>query len=90
MTDAYTIKPLEWRNEAGLLTECVFGWMAVRSHGKNCVKRHWLHCFHDDDGLVIEECESYEDGKAKAEAFYLSRLMPALQPAVIRPDEEQR
>lgn len=78
----YKIRPLVWESyvlsdgvSKMLTTQTIWGSMRVE-HEDGCVK--WSYCFdeyYDEDDY---RCESIEDGKQKAEAFYLSRLKDAL------------
>jgi hypothetical protein len=81
----YRIRPLEWR----LTTDCNDNdhWHAATVFGGMAVYREqhsgwgWGYCFEEYYDEAIHCCESAEDGKQQAEAFYLSRLLPALEPA---------
>ncbi len=92
MTDAYTIKPLEWSalTEDSISAECEarnsFGVFQVRRNHRG----EWfcLPQLHGRWGKKLD-CNSMDDAKAKCEAVYRSHILTALQPAVIRPDEEQ-
>lgn len=89
--ERYSIVPPNWvpfdfgHGHAGVFFGSIFGDIRVHSvkndepdefHPE--FQYHWSYCFDEyyDEGK--EDCDSVEDGKAKAEAFYLSRLMPAL------------
>ena len=71
----YTIKPIAWEciSEYRWVADTVVGRLAVRSSGN---RTQWYLC---DSGL-IHDCDSIDDGKAKAEAYYRERLLPALVP----------
>lgn len=73
----YTIKPLEWKRQKSDVwcTDTVFGLMTVCCRGAGV--SYWEYHFGDDDA-AYHRCDSIEDGKAKAEAFYRERLLTAL------------
>lgn len=70
----YRIKPLEWEDFDGIefSAHTVFGWWFVRQRRKG-----WFVALPDARPI---NCDSPEDGKAKAEAHYRERLMAALEP----------
>lgn len=90
----YTIKPLDWKlndhhpddgDSERWSVSTIFGSINVdREEGDYF---QWRHCFDEyyDEGQ--ESCDSIEDGKEKAEAFYLGRLMPALAEATTQTKE---
>lgn len=79
----YTIKPLEWEFRGNDSYEC---WSASAGFCFLFVCRYkyegdtewssWKIEYYDEDS---EEVESADDGKSKAEAMYLSWLLPALE-----------
>jgi len=82
MSDAtYRIKPLKWEIDYQR-TEC-------ESHGADALDWSFEVCRHDgvwDWGWYLggsyelgKPCDSLEDGKAKAEAFYRVRLLEGLE-----------
>ena len=84
----YTVKPLGWRESRTTTgwwyARTLFGPIAVFNDG---MEWHW-------QTLDGEECpcESLADGKAQAEAYYLSRLLPALEEVATpacEPDHER-
>lgn len=82
----YTIKPLQWDatpldSEGEGVTKyvsTVFGSISVQRYYERW-QYNW--CFDDyyDEGVV--DCDDEADAIAKAEAFYLERILPALVPA---------
>ena len=79
---AYTIKPLRWDWDSRSP-----GWDSVTGHWKaktpvgdfsvwpSGIGSRWRL-----EGEFSRPCESIDDGKAKAEAYYRERLLPALVP----------
>ena len=70
----YAIKRLEWKPCCGgFLAKTIFGTIRV-------FREEWSYCFDEyyDEGSEI--CHGIDDGKIKAEQFYLSRILPALYP----------
>ena len=82
----YRIKPLEWHdsnreNWQYSSTTTVLGGMKVEfvtSYGPPGFWR-WGYCFDEYYDEDVNDCDSLEDGKAKAEEFYLSRILSALE-----------
>lgn len=78
-SDTYRIKALEWKEVRPdwFSVGAVFGSMHVECHDDGCWS--WRYCFDEyyDEGQ--HSCESAEAGKKAAEAFYLGRLLPALE-----------
>lgn len=80
---AYHVRPLEWSLVRDNI-EGVTWWMASTIFGDLHVESGpdrgpaWRYCFDEyyDEGQ--HDCASLEEGKVAAEAFYLSRLLPAL------------
>ena len=76
----YRIKPLEWeasRDSDWFTADTVFCSFHVQRVDDAWEWRYCIDEYHDEGS---EQCESLEDGKQKAEAFYMKRLMPALEP----------
>jgi hypothetical protein len=82
---AYAIAPLVWVQHRNAdhdhgewwTANTVFGDMSVengRSQNGIC----WRYCFDEYYDEDLHACDSIDTGKAEAEAFYLSRLLPAL------------
>lgn len=78
----YTVKPLAWASltDEGdyWRAETVFG--PVEVYRSNAGGWHWFRQSDEDypaDAML--PCDSAEDGKWQAEAYYLSRLLPALE-----------
>jgi hypothetical protein len=79
----YRIRPLDWKlfhspNEHWSAFS-VFGTIEVGI--KDNDDFYWKYCFDEFYDEKTSFCESIPDGKAKAEAFYLERLLPALEAA---------
>lgn len=84
--ELFSIKPLEWNqirtdaHEDGewWTASTVFGSFDVeRDTGLRCYR--WRYCideYYDEDS---HDCESIEDGKRAAEAYFRERLLPALE-----------
>lgn len=76
---AYTIKPLEWR-----LGETVPEWWTAETilchFAVFRIGDRWKWKAIGLPQSFTEPCESFDDGKAKAEAYYRERLLPALVP----------
>lgn len=72
----YTMKSLEWReSDPGFWqADSIFGDFAVGELGKQV--RVWV----DAKDVRSLRSDSIDDGKAKAEAYYRERLLPALVP----------
>lgn len=84
--DTYTIKPLEWKGETDTFgderytAETCFATFNVYKNADDPQWRwDWCISEYHDEGYC--DCESLEDGKQKAEAYWISRIMPALEPA---------
>lgn len=84
-SSGYAVKPLVWASHKDhdgndyWHADTVFGGLSVER--KQYAGWEWSYCFgeyHDEDSHA---CDSAEDGKRQAEAYYLSRLLPALEPA---------
>jgi len=77
----------DWRdnNESEFRFSSIFGSITVRRSWRYEDNQDipdgysWDYCFDEFYDEASHCCESYEDGKQKAEVFYLSRLMPALE-----------
>lgn len=73
----YKIKRLEWvPNCQQWEANTIFGSLFVNQEEDGSVFFSYCVDEYYDEGR--ESCESIEEGKAKAEAWYLSRLVPAL------------
>ena len=85
MSDLYRIKPLEWEDyedSDGLdsaRAPSIFSEIYVIQDEPGVF--HWRYCVDEYYDEGSESCESIEDGKAKAQAWYLNRLLPALDAA---------
>lgn len=82
----YAVKPLEWVKNNRSPEEgewwsasTVFNDFHVEYDPEGCRTYLFRYCIDEyyDEGVV--ECESIADAKQKAEAYYLSRLLPALE-----------
>lgn len=79
----YTVKPLEWESHVDdngndrWLAGTVCGLMRVRR--KQYTGWEWSYCFDEYYDKGTRHCDSAEDGKRQAEAYYLERLLPALE-----------
>lgn len=96
----YRIKPLEWEGNDPKLegdkvrVTTIFGSMYVGytmlpHEGEYYLPgEHWVwgYCFDEYYDEAEHDCDSLEDGKAKAEAHYRERLLAALEPV----EQEQR
>jgi DNA-directed RNA polymerase subunit RPC12/RpoP len=76
----YRIRPLEWTFYEHIQrwdAETIFCTLYVESNEDGTFS--WRFCVDEfyDEGQ--ESCESFDDGKLCAEAWYLARLMPALE-----------
>lgn len=87
MDTTYRVKPLGWRlmnstpeGEESWHATCVLGSFCVNrefdNYGPLCT---WKYCFNEYYDEATHECKSIEEGKRLAEAFYLDRLLPALE-----------
>ena len=77
----YRIRPLPWEcvrpaghedGEWWYAPNTIFGMIQV-------YENHWSYCvdeYYDEGG---GKCESCQDGMSKAEEWYVSRLMPAIE-----------
>lgn len=82
--DRYTVLPLEWKRSANpeypnwYTASTIFGDITIDCDDDTW---HYRYCFDEyyDEGRAT--CDSFEDAKEKAEAFYLRRLLPALEKA---------
>jgi len=80
---AYIIKDLEWEEYTygTVLRFCycasIFGTMRVEKNYND--RWQWSYCFNEYYDEDCFTCDSLEDGKAKANEFYLSRLIPGLE-----------
>lgn len=97
----FTIKPPEWtysKCEGGdddppqhtWMCNTALGSLVVRTDFDDESKWVWSSCFaeyYDETGPT--DCDSAEDGKAKAWAYFVERLMPALEPATTAKGEER-
>lgn len=85
MKPMYVIRPLEWEGYATdrFSAATIFGNITIMRDFDG-----WSYswCFDEiyDEGRV--RCDSRDDVFAEAEAFYLSRLIPALAPAPSKED----
>ena len=73
---AYTIRPLEWLNARHSYyaeAKSLLGWFHIRESSAGLI---W-EC---PNCMARGKCESIDDGKAKAEAYYRERLLTALVP----------
>lgn len=81
-TPIVQIKPVEWevvRNDEGdkwHTFRSIFGSIDVFDDEDGC---RWRWCFDEyyDEGQ--RDCESFDEGKAEAEQFYMERLSPAFE-----------
>lgn len=80
----YTIKPLVWKKatddvtlylESVVCAVTVIGQLHVWSEPNSPCRFRW-----SITGGLSHDCDSIEDGKAKAEKYYIERLMAALTP----------
>lgn len=83
----YRIKPLGWQlcrdspeDGAWWRTDTVFGSIDVLSEPDGSCR--WKYCFDEYYDEASHDCESVDEGKRLAEAFYLGRLLPALETRV--------
>ena len=81
----YRIKPLEWRQIRDASHEDGEWWTADAIFGNFDVDRYeygafqWRYCIDEFYDEGSHGCTSIAEGKAEAERFYLSRLLPALE-----------
>jgi hypothetical protein len=78
---AYRIKPLEWK-DSPLVSQCYgpFGLKFWVLAGDGGFYQVCLAILGNDEYEIFEDdCDSREDGKAKAEAYYLSHVLTALE-----------
>ena len=71
----YRVRPLEWEPgpytvQGSFKADTIFGLIVVARQGNS---------FWWDAGVRAYSCESLEDGKAAAEAWYLEKLEAALE-----------
>lgn len=76
----YHIKPIEWKQ-----SDMAANWFSARTgFGTLCVRSRgqweWEVALLGDTEFIGGPCESIEDGKAKAEAYFFERLMTVLEP----------
>ena len=80
----YTIQPLVWtehrstHHEEGvyLIADSVFGSFTIERERYGPFQ--WGYYFDEYCDEVKHSCDSVDEGKQQAEAYYLSRLIPAL------------
>lgn len=83
MARTYTIRPLEWDDKE--LIEEFDSISAPTCFGNYRVEKtedgfRWSYCFDEYYDEGYSECDSAEDGKAKAEAHWFERLSGCLLP----------
>lgn len=83
MSDVYRIKPLAWiegerDGNAWATAGTVFNAVHVEQDGGEYRWRYCVDEYYDEGG---EGCDSIADGKARAETWYLGRILPALEAA---------
>lgn len=86
----YRISPLKWKRRIDITwqdhaAETIFGTLHVERHREGYEDTgewtgwKWNYCFTEYYDEGSQECESLKAGKAADEAFYLSRLLGALE-----------
>ena len=86
----YRLMPLDWKlirdnpkDGTWWTASTVFGSIDVEvSPWSQC---HWRYCFDEYYDEASQTCESIEAGKAEAEAFYLTRILPAVELIGVHP-----
>lgn len=89
-TTLYRVIPLRWECHRPTDHEDGEWWSAATIFGRfsfqvmydtNLREHLWRYCFDEVYDEGNRTCDSIEDGKRQAEAYYLERLLPALEVA---------
>jgi len=80
MSKTYRIKPLDWNEDrfGGLSAQTPFGALRVFCHDENTDEWRWSYCFDEYYDEDESECDGKDDGKAKAEEFWIDRISGVL------------
>lgn len=77
--DFFMVKPLDWTfydDFQEWQAKTIFCTIHVEKLEDGCYR--WRYCVDEYYDESEKSCESFDDGKDKAQAWYLSRLLPAL------------